>query len=145
MRELVRIEVLADEDATERLGAELAPALPRGAVLGLSGPLGAGKTTFVRGAMRALGVDEPVTSPTFLAPRSPRTRAGELLYHVDLYRTDGAAWLDGEGVSEELERGARAFVEWIERDLVLANTAWAIVEFEPVARGRRASIYRVSR
>ena len=53
-------------EATERAGAELAATLAPGDVVLVSGELGAGKTTFVRGALRALGVEGPITSPTFV-------------------------------------------------------------------------------
>ena len=78
-------------EATERLAAELAGRLGPGDVVLVSGELGAGKTTFVRGAARALGVEEPVTSPTFTIGH---VYAGRLpVSHLDLYRLGG---LEGE-------------------------------------------------
>ena len=79
-------------EQTERLGAELASELAGGDVVLISGDLGAGKTTFVRGACRELGVEEPVTSPTFTIGR---TYSGDqiAISHLDLYRLES---LDGE-------------------------------------------------
>jgi len=70
--------------ATEALGAEVAAGLSPGDVVLVSGELGAGKTTFVRGASRALGVEGPITSPTFTIGR--RYRGDVSVAHVDLYR-----------------------------------------------------------
>jgi tRNA threonylcarbamoyladenosine biosynthesis protein TsaE len=97
-------------EATERAGAELAAGLKPGDVVLVSGELGAGKTTFVRGALRALGVTGPITSPTFVVGH---------LYdgpyaHLDLYRLAG---MDGEdpGLLEDyFAPEAIVFVEWPE-------------------------------
>jgi tRNA threonylcarbamoyladenosine biosynthesis protein TsaE len=97
-------------EATERAGAELAAGLEPGDVVLVSGELGAGKTTFVRGALRALGVTGPITSPTFVVGH---------LYdgpyaHLDLYRLAG---MDGEdpGLLEDyFAPEAIVFVEWPE-------------------------------
>ncbi|MFM9043300.1 MAG: tRNA (adenosine(37)-N6)-threonylcarbamoyltransferase complex ATPase subunit type 1 TsaE [bacterium] len=82
-------------EQTESLGAELASGLAGGDVVLISGDLGAGKTTFVRGACRALGVEEPVTSPTFTIGRT--YRGDEIgISHLDLYRLES---LEGRGSS----------------------------------------------
>ena len=73
---------------TEKLGAEIAAGLEPGAVVVVSGDLGAGKTTLIRGACRALGVAEPVTSPTFTIGQ--RYRGDQAwVSHLDLYRLAG--------------------------------------------------------
>jgi tRNA threonylcarbamoyladenosine biosynthesis protein TsaE len=96
---------------TESLGAQLAAGLREGDVVLVRGEVGAGKTTLVRGAARALGVSEPVTSPTFSVGH--RYRAGALtVCHLDLYRLGG---LDGEEpdlLDDYLGPGRIAFVEW---------------------------------
>jgi tRNA threonylcarbamoyladenosine biosynthesis protein TsaE len=97
---------------TERAAARLAAALAPGDVVTVSGELGSGKTTFVRGAARALGVEGPVTSPTFTIGH--RYRGRELdVSHLDLYRYAGvssAEWGDLEPYFED----ALVFVEWPE-------------------------------
>lgn len=133
--------LLAGPEETAALGAELAAELRPGEVLGLTGPLGAGKTTLAVGALRALGVQGALVSPTFLGLRRYRDRAGGVVYHVDLYRAADAQWLLGEGVFEDLERGARAVVEWIERDAELAAEA-AILVVLAVADGARSARIR---
>ena len=75
-------------EATERVGAELAARLRPGDVVLVSGDLGSGKTTFVRGALRALGVTEAITSPTFVVGILYDGAAGPLA-HLDLYRLAG--------------------------------------------------------
>jgi len=101
----------ASATETEALGARLAAVLRTGDVVTLAGELGAGKTTFVRGACRALGVSTPVTSPTFTIGH--RYAAPVPVAHLDLYRIDelGAEeWGDLEPYFD----GTIAFVEWPE-------------------------------
>lgn len=102
------------EEETRRLAARLAAALPPGAVLLLSGDLGSGKTTFVRGLAEGLGIDpDQVTSPSFTLVHE--YRGGRLpLVHVDLYRLDRAD-LDEIGLDPDLAATGIVAVEWAER------------------------------
>ena len=96
---------------TEAVAGRLAARLQPGDVVTVSGELGAGKTTFVRGACRTLGVVQPVTSPTFTIGHRYRGRAD--VSHLDLYRFSGlsaAEWGDLEPYFDD----AIAFVEWPE-------------------------------
>jgi tRNA threonylcarbamoyladenosine biosynthesis protein TsaE len=98
-------------DQTELVAAELAAELEPGDVVTVSGELGSGKTTFVRGACRALGVQGPVTSPTFTIGH--RYRGDVDVSHLDLYRFENvssAEWGDLEPYFD----GAVCFVEWPE-------------------------------
>ena len=100
-------------DAPEAAGAAPAATLRPGDVVLVSGDLGAGKTTFVRGALRALGVQGPVTSPTFVVGVEYEGEAGPVA-HLDLYRLSG---LDGEDpglLDPFFAPGTIAFVEWPE-------------------------------
>ena len=103
--------VTASPGETEALAARLAAHLSPGDVVTISGELGAGKTTFVRGAARALGVTGPVSSPTFTIGH--RYEAPTPVAHLDLYRIAG---LDPEewGDLEPYFDGTVAFVEWPE-------------------------------
>jgi len=96
---------------TESLGAELAGALAGGDVVLVRGELGAGKTTLVRGAARALGVEGPVTSPTFSIGHRYRGR-GLTVCHLDLYRLAGLEAEDPDLLADYLGPGRVAFVEW---------------------------------
>jgi tRNA threonylcarbamoyladenosine biosynthesis protein TsaE len=104
----------ADPAETESLGRELALDLAEGDVVLVCGELGSGKTTFVRGAARALGVGDPVTSPTFSIGH--RYAAGELIVsHLDLYRLGGLEHEDPALLADYLGPGRIAFVEWPEQ------------------------------
>lgn len=101
----------ASAEETEALAARLASRLREGDVVLVSGELGTGKTTFVRGACRALGVTAPVTSPTFTIGH--RYRGVPDVSHLDLYRFTGlsaAEWGDLEPYFDD----AVVFVEWPE-------------------------------
>jgi tRNA threonylcarbamoyladenosine biosynthesis protein TsaE len=96
---------------TEALGARLAQRLGPGDVVIVSGEVGAGKTTLIRGACRALGIEAPVTSPTFTIGQ--RYEGGRLpVAHLDLYRLEGLAGEDPALLDDYLAPGAVAFVEW---------------------------------
>lgn len=98
---------------TESLGGELARLLADGDVVLVCGELGAGKTTLVRGAARALGVHDPVTSPTFSIGH--RYSAGALtVSHLDLYRLAGLDHEDPDLLADYIGPGRIAFVEWPE-------------------------------
>jgi tRNA threonylcarbamoyladenosine biosynthesis protein TsaE len=101
----------ASAEETEALGARLAGGLEPGDLVTVSGELGTGKTTFVRGACRALGVAEPITSPTYTIGHRYHGRVD--VSHLDLYRFAGvsaAEWGDLEPYFD----GAVCVVEWPE-------------------------------
>ena len=101
-------------EETEALGARLARALEPGAVVAFTGDLGAGKTAFVRGLARGLGVRDRVTSPTFTIVNE--YEGGRLpLFHFDLYRLGCADELFDIGWEDYLARGGVCAVEWSER------------------------------
>ena len=101
-------------EETEALGARLAGALESGAVVAFTGDLGAGKTAFVRGLARGLGIRDRVTSPTFTIVNE--YEGGRLpLFHFDLYRLGSADELFDIGWEDYLARGGVCAVEWSER------------------------------
>jgi tRNA threonylcarbamoyladenosine biosynthesis protein TsaE len=104
-----RVQTSSPEQ-TEALAAELAACLVAGDVVLVDGELGAGKTTFVRGACRALGVDGVVTSPTFTIGQ--RYRAEVPVSHLDLYRVTNLAGEDPDLLDDYLGADRIAFVEW---------------------------------
>jgi tRNA threonylcarbamoyladenosine biosynthesis protein TsaE len=112
----------ADEATTKAIGAALAGLLDPGDVVGLAGDLGAGKTRLVQGAAAALGVDDPVLSPTFMLLRE---YDGELpVHHVDAYRLAGPVELEDLGLDEVLPPDAVAFVEWADRVAAALPESW---------------------
>jgi len=133
-----RAETTGAEE-TEQLAAQLAASLRPGDVVLLSGELGSGKTTFVRGACRALGIDGPVTSPTFTLAR--RYEDGPVpVSHLDLYRLAGAAADETTLLDEELGPDRIAFVEWPEADTaqLAGGRVAARVRLEHLGGDRRA-------
>jgi len=104
----------ATADDTQLLGRALAARLRAGEWLLLSGPLGAGKTTFVRGLARGLGYDGTVRSPTFTLVATYKT--SPMLVHADLYRLDEGACVDDLGLDDLAAEGdAVVVVEWADR------------------------------
>ena len=101
-------------EETEHLGADLAAKLPAGSVVAFTGDLGAGKTAFVRGMARGLGVAERVTSPTFTIVNEYEG-GGLSLFHFDLYRLESADELFDIGWEDYLGRGGVCAVEWSEK------------------------------
>jgi tRNA threonylcarbamoyladenosine biosynthesis protein TsaE len=97
-------------EETEALGARLAARLEAGDVVLVEGELGAGKTTFVRGACRALGVAGAVTSPTFTIGN--RYRGPVAVSHLDLFRIENLRDEDPDLLSDYLGPDRIAFVEW---------------------------------
>ena len=127
--------VTASPDETEALAARLAERLSPGDVVTISGELGAGKTTFVRGAARALGVTGPVSSPTFTIGH--RYEAPTPVAHLDLYRIvelDPEEWGDLEPYFD----GTVAFVEWPEHGGDWLPEARAIVTLGHVDESHRS-------
>jgi tRNA threonylcarbamoyladenosine biosynthesis protein TsaE len=107
----VAVLVAASAEETEAIGAELAGGLAAGDLVGVSGDLGAGKTTFIRGACRALGVTTPVTSPTYTIGHLYEGRVP--VAHLDLYRLAGLT-AERWGDLEPYFNGTIVFVEWPE-------------------------------
>ncbi len=96
--------------ATRDMAAALAGLARPGDLYLLAGELGAGKTAFAQGFGRGLGVDEPITSPTFTLANEYRGRFG--LHHLDVYRLDDLAEVLDLGLPELLDDGAVTLIEW---------------------------------
>ena len=107
----VQLTSSSSSTETEEVGGRLAALLELGDVVGVAGDLGAGKTTFVRGACRALGVETPVTSPTFTIGHRYQGRVP--VAHLDLFRLEGIG-PEGWGDLEPYFDGTICFVEWPE-------------------------------
>jgi len=127
--------VTGSPEETEALAARVAARLAPGDIVAVSGELGAGKTTFVRGAARALGVVGPVSSPTFTIGH--RYEASVPVAHLDLYRIAG---LDPEewGDLEPYFDGTVAFVEWPEHGGDWLPKARVVVTLKHVDESHRS-------
>ncbi len=100
-------------EETRLLGEILADLAGEGALFALGGDLGAGKTVFIQGVARALGIDEVVTSPTFTLVNEYHGRCP--LYHVDLYRMSGPVDVWDLGLEDYLEGRGVVAVEWADK------------------------------
>lgn len=129
---------LADAEATERLGADIALALKPGDCVWLHGDLGAGKTSLARGLIRAMiGAEIDVPSPTFTLVQ-PYEDGRVPVLHADLYRIENAPEIEELGFDEALRDGI-VLVEWPERGMEEAATLH--VELVPEGEGRAATIW----
>jgi tRNA threonylcarbamoyladenosine biosynthesis protein TsaE len=133
-------------EVTQSLAAALCGLCRAGDLVLLVGDLGAGKTTFAKGFGRALGIEEPITSPTFTLMRrypvegsgSPgQPRGIRALVHVDVYRLDTLGEIADLGLAEEIEDGGVALVEWGDVAVDALGTEWLSVRFEIVDDERR--------
>jgi tRNA threonylcarbamoyladenosine biosynthesis protein TsaE len=135
----VSVSVVETKDPreTEALGAKLAGGLKSGDVVLVQGELGSGKTTFVRGAARALGVTDPVTSPTFSIGHRYRG-ADTTVSHLDLYRLAGGLGVEDPGLLDDyLGPGLIAFVEWPVKESAELGSARLRVTLTHMGAGHR--------
>lgn len=123
---------------TQALGVKLAERLAGGEIMALSGDLGAGKTTFVQGLARGLGITAAVTSPSFVLINRYRTADGRVLQHADCYRLQHATlemW--DAGLAELLEGDDTVVIEWADRLPDLLPAEHLDIHFEYLDENRR--------
>jgi len=128
-------------EAMVELGHLIGGALFDGAVVGLSGPLGAGKTTLARGIAAGMGMDEDyvVSSPTYTLLQSyPCT--GRFLHHLDLYRITGPEDLDSTGHRDHVGGNAVLLVEWPEREPSVLPPENLVIRIEYCEEGREVTL-----
>ncbi|MBI2059012.1 MAG: tRNA (adenosine(37)-N6)-threonylcarbamoyltransferase complex ATPase subunit type 1 TsaE [Nitrospirae bacterium] len=129
------------DEETMALGEEVGRALRPGQVVALTGPLGAGKTVFVKGISRAFGLDPAtITSPTFTFVHRHETGERGPLIHVDLFRAETPRELASIGLDEILNAGAIVVVEWAERAEAHLPADCMRVRIDYAAEGRRIRI-----
>ncbi len=132
-----------DEAALEGIAARVAGVLQPGDVVVLSGEIGAGKTTFVRAAVRTLGVEGRVTSPTYQLARGyegvARGRRVRI-NHLDLYRVEGIEDHDTLELDDYLDPGAVTFIEWAEPALGVIRKPTIVRIFHQTPTTRRLNL-----
>ena len=129
---------MADAAAMEAAGARFAQKAQAVRLVCLHGPLGAGKTTFVRGLLRELGHVGPVKSPTFTLVE-PYDLPGGPVRHFDFYRVDDPAELDLIGLRDYLDDKNLCVVEWAERAVDVLPVADVDVMISPTTMGRHVT------
>ena len=125
--------------AMEALGAKLAASLGEAHLIYLNGPLGAGKTTLVRGMLRGLGHAGAVKSPTFTLVE-PYDFKNRVLYHFDLYRLNDPEELEFLGMRDYLDGNGVCVVEWAERAQGVLPTPDAEIMISLAEKGRMVRI-----
>lgn len=132
-----------DAAATLALGAAVAIRCPQGTRLFLEGELGAGKTTFARGFLTALGHPGNVKSPTYTLVESYETGRG-VVYHFDLYRVADPEELEAMGFRDYFDGSATCLVEWPERAGPLLGAPDLRIRLDPDGDGRRVTLEAVT-
>jgi tRNA threonylcarbamoyladenosine biosynthesis protein TsaE len=110
-----KIFVTDNSDQTQKLGRDFAKVLEKGDIICLYGELGSGKTTFVQGLAKGLGISSRIISPTFIIMRSHKLKLG-MFYHIDLYRIESEKNIESLGFKEVIndQRNIIA-IEWAEK------------------------------
>ena len=134
---------LPDRAATEAFGEQLAAACEDGLLVFLHGQLGAGKTTLVRGFLRARGHSGPVKSPTYTLVE-PYTTAQGNVYHLDLYRLADAEELEWIGIRDLFEDESICLVEWPEQGAGILPEPDLHVYLQVEGRGRQLQLQTAS-
>jgi tRNA threonylcarbamoyladenosine biosynthesis protein TsaE len=134
---------LADEDATRAFGTKVAEALDGGLVVYLHGELGAGKTSFARALLTALGVGERIKSPTYSLVEGYQAQ-GRPAWHLDLYRIADPGELEWLGLDALSDPAAVVLVEWPERGRGALPAPDLEVSLTYNGMGRRAQLRPLS-
>lgn len=130
---------LKDESETIALGAKMASALSGGEIIFLQGELGAGKTTFVRGLLNALGHSGNVKSPTYTLVE-PYSITGHDVYHFDLYRINDPEELEAMGIRDYCDGKAICLFEWPEQGADVLPEADITLFLSHISSGREVEI-----
>ena len=126
------MEIITNSEfETEQAGERLGAAIPDGSVVAMYGGLGAGKTAFVRGMARGMGIDVRVNSPTFTIVNE--YLGGRELFHFDMYRLGSADELFDIGWEDYLSRGGVCVVEWSENVAAAFDDGEVRVEIEKLS------------
>ena len=136
--------LLQSTQETEAFGAKLFHTLPEKCVVFLKGDLGAGKTTLVRGFMRAAGHSGTVKSPTYNIVEEYQLKQ-RLFFHFDLYRLNDPEELEWIGIADYLQEQSICFFEWPEKGAGYIGTPDVILSLTTTENGHRLTIEKMPR
>ena len=142
-----RVAITKSNTETQKLGESFAEKIKNGGIVALYGDLGAGKTTFVQGFAKGLGINQRIISPTFIIVRQYKVSSEKLavscLYHIDLYRVQSQKEIEGLGIKEILNDPHNIVViEWAEKLKNVLPKKLIEVRFEYVDENtRKIKIY----
>lgn len=122
-------------EETVELGKKIGSFLKKGDIIAMQGTLGAGKTTITRGIAQALGINETITSPTFCLISEYEGKMP--LYHMDVYRLDGAEDFANLGTEDMLYGEGVSIIEWSEKIMEELPHKTIILKLEPHDDGAR--------
>jgi tRNA threonylcarbamoyladenosine biosynthesis protein TsaE len=131
---------LSDEQATLKIGADLAQVCPAPCIIFLQGQLGAGKTTLTRGFLHGLGLKGAVKSPTFTLVE-PYYLADKHIFHFDLYRVNDLQELEYIGIRDYFTEDSLCLIEWPERGQAILPKADLMCELSLHSAGRLLKLY----
>jgi tRNA threonylcarbamoyladenosine biosynthesis protein TsaE len=134
---------LDSTEATERLGAELFKSVPSKCLIFLQGDLGAGKTTMVRGFLRAAGYNGTVKSPTYTLVEE-YVIGGRKIFHFDLYRVVDPEELEWIGIRDYFDQDSVCFIEWPDKGKGFLPEPDIIITLKPQGLARSVNIEYVS-
>ena len=131
--------ITKSKDETENIAKEIALSAKRGDLFALSGDLGSGKTTFTKGFARGLGVEEEITSPTFVIFKQYRAKAPiNNFVHVDCYRLESSADAESVGLLEIIEqKNSIVLIEWPEKIMEAIPKEAKLLNFEYIDENTR--------
>jgi tRNA threonylcarbamoyladenosine biosynthesis protein TsaE len=136
---MFKMQRIESEQAMLEFASRVAKAIESGAVIFLNGPLGAGKTTFTRGFLRAFGYHGKVKSPTYTLVE-PYEFDGQVIFHFDFYRLDNASELEHIGLNEYFTRHSICLIEWPEKGFPLLPTPDVICDIAFAGEGREVRV-----
>lgn len=125
-------------EQTAELGRKIGAFLLPDEIIGLAGPLGAGKTTLIQGIAEGMNVKDYLTSPTFILINEYQGRIP--LFHIDLYRIEDLSEIEDLGIEEYFSRGGVCLIEWVERMELLFPERAEKIEIERISENERKII-----
>ena len=126
-------------DELDKVAGQILDKYPKKRLFAISGPMGAGKTTFIQALCRKLKVKDTVTSPTFSIVNEYLTKAGEPVYHFDLYRLRKPEEMLDIGYEDYFYSGKYCFIEWpqVSADLIPDDSLYITIVVDDESRERR--------